>query len=221
MEMDMQKKKQLSQETLPEAIADWVNRRIRQKNPDLSALELSDMYLDKSVFRATGDFKKDRSLENLVDFLKDKFNNMFPTDKVKNKKKKGSKNDRVNPETVPETTEERKFICILSMSALRACDVHRSTRDLKGSSLKLINKNKLDVDLKIIGTTKSRVLCTSPGRLEKVLDAPGSGLKRSELKIVILDNTYLDQKMQNIWDITETLLVLKGLTDAGLKVYLY
>lgn len=224
MEMDIIQKKNLSLELSPEAITDFVNTRIRHKNPDLSALELAELYFDKSAFRATGDYKETRTLDNLAPFITGKFDNMLPGKKAK-KEKKNKKNSKKNQkeetskEVEPES--ERKFVALLSMSALRACDIHRATRDLPGSSLKLINKNKIDVDLKLVKTTHSRVLCCTPGRLEKVLTTENSGLQAEEIKIVILDNSYLDQKCQNIWDIKETLTVLKNLTKSGSKIYLY
>lgn len=211
MESDMQAKKKLSQEVSPEVIADFVNSKISQKNTNLSSLELAELYLTKTDFRSTSDFKLDRTLVNFSDFILLRFKNMLPAG---SKSKKGSKS-----ETSDE--KERKFIAVLSMSAIRACDVHRATRDLSGSSLKLINKNKLHVDLKLMKTTRSRVLCCTPGRLSKVLNSEDSPLQPSEVKILILDNSYLDSKLQNIWDIKETIEVLKELTNAGSKIYLY
>lgn len=213
METDMQAKKNLSKEVSPEIIADFVNSKISQKNPDLSSLELSELYFTKTDFRSTADFTDERTLNNLGDFILRRFKNMLPAGSKKSKKSQKSEE--------PKDQDERKFIAVLSMSALRACDVHRATRDLSGSSLKLINKNKLDVDLKLVKTTRSRVLCCTPGRLAKVLAAEESPLKKSEVKIVILDNSYLDKKLQNVWDIKETTEVLKELTLGGSKVYLY
>lgn len=212
METDMQAKKNLSKEVSPEIIADFVNSKISQK-PDLSSLELSELYFTKTDFRSTADFTDERTLNNLGDFILRRFKNMLPAGSKKSKKSQKSEE--------PKDQDERKFIAVLSMSALRACDVHRATRDLSGSSLKLINKNKLDVDLKLVKTTRSRVLCCTPGRLAKVLAAEESPLKKSEVKIVILDNSYLDKKLQNVWDIKETTEVLKELTLGGSKVYLY
>lgn len=212
MEMDTQQKKNLSKETSPEVIADFINNRIRQKNADLSALELSEMYFNKSDIRSTADFEEDRELEGLPKFIEAKFKNMLPA--KKGKPKKGKKSE-------PEPEDERKFIAIVSMSALRACDVHRSTKDISGSSLKIINKNKIEVDLKLVKSTRSRVLCCTPGRLIKVLNSDDLELSKDEIKIIIVDNTYLDGKKQNIWDIKETPEVLKTLTANGSKMYLY
>lgn len=210
MEMDMAQKRDLAKETDTAVIADYINKRIAQRNPDLSALELAELYFNKNEIRLTADScGDDRSLDSLPRFIKQKFINMLP-----GKAKKSSGKGETN-------AAERKFIAIVSMSAIRACDVYRSTRPLDGLSLKLINKNKIEVDLGLVASTQSRVLCCTPGRLLKVLDSENLELKRLEIKIVIVDNSYLDSKCQNIWDIKETFGVLKDLTKSGSKLYLF
>ncbi|RLV92558.1 hypothetical protein JA1_003072 [Spathaspora sp. JA1] len=204
MEMDIELKKNISIETSPDLIVEYLNGKIRRKNPDLSSLELSDLYFTKSEIRSSSDFTEVRNLPNLSDFITHRFKNMLPS-----KKNKQSED------------AERKFIAIVSMSALRACDVHRATKDLAGGSIKLINKNKLDIDLKLVKSTNSRILCCTPGRLSKILSNEDSQLSPEEIKIIIVDNSYLDSKKQNIWDIQETCPILKSLTKQGSKLYLY
>ncbi|CUM53218.1 uncharacterized protein AC631_04274 [Debaryomyces fabryi] len=229
MEMDIAQKKNLSKESSTDVIADFINNKISQKNPNLSTLELSELYFNKTDFRSTSEFNEEkRSLDNLSKFILGKFKNMLPShDNKKNKKnknkktKKDDKSQDISNSDKPEV-EERKFIAIVSMSALRACDIHRATREISGSSLKLINKNKLDVDLKLVKSTRSRILCCTPGRLLKVLNSEDLELHKDEIKIVIVDNSYLDQKQQNIWDIKETPEALSILTkEGGSKIYLY
>lgn len=226
MEIDVQRRKNLSTESSVELICDYVNDVIRKGNTELSALELSELYLKKTDFRSSSEFDKPRTLDNLSAFISGRFGNMLPgsTPGKKNTKNKKNKKSKAKEEQKPENGEEkqeRKFIAIMSMSAIRACDIHRALRDIPGSSLKLINKNKLHVDLKLVSTTWSRVLCCTPGRLAKVLAAEGLELLKDEIKIVLVDNSYLDQKLQNIWHIQETTQVLKDLADAGAKIYLY
>lgn len=223
MDMDMEHKRNLSKETSTDAIADFVNDHIRKKNPDLSALELAALYLKKTDFRSSAEFQEARTLDNFSKFIEARFNNMLPssTPGKKNSNKNKKKKDKKKEVSGEQANEERKFIAILSMSAIRACDVHRALREIPGSSLKLINKNKLKVDLKLVKSTWSRVLCCTPGRLLKVLADEEKPLQSSEIKIVLLDNSYLDQKLQNVWDIKETTEALKELTEAGSKIYLY
>lgn len=218
MQIDVDRKKGLSTEASVDAIIDYINDALRRKNSDLSSLELADLYFKKSEFRSTADYSEPRVLDNLPKFIMDKFSNMLPSKTPGKTNKKGKKRESSKGE---EDSDERKFIAILSMSALRACDVHRALREIPGSSLKLINKNKLDVDLKLVKSTWARVLCCTPGRLQKVLNNEDASLRKEEIKIVILDNSYLDQKMQNVWNIPETFDTVKELTDSNSKVYLY
>lgn len=214
MEMDMEQKRTISKELSTEVIADYINGRIAQKNRNLSSLELSELYLPKECFRSTSEFDKDetpRNLDNLSKFITNRFQNMLPS---KLKQSKATKDNKT-------AEAERKFIAVVSMSAIRACDIHRATRGLSGSSLKIINKNKLDVDLDLVLKTKSRVLCCTPGRLSKVLNAENLPLRWEEIKIIIVDNSYLDKKCQNVWDINETPKVMKSLVNAGSKIYFY
>jgi protein CMS1 len=208
MELDMKKKKDLSLEESTEIISDYLNNKIRKNYPDLSALELTEKYFTKSEIRSTFDFEDPRTLDNLSKFIENKFKNMLPTKKMLSKK--GTENG-----------EEKKFIAIISMSAIRACDTHRATKELGGGSIKLINKNKLDADLKIVGSTHSRILCCTPSRLIKVLDHPDLRLTKDQIKIIIVDNSYLDTKQQNIWDVDHSAQLLKELTKSGSKLYLY
>lgn len=216
MQMDIDKKKSLSQESSVEVIADFLNDSLRKKNPDLSALELAELYFKKTDFRSTADFLEPRTLDNLPKYILGRFDNMLKSTAPGKKSKKKSKKN-----AEPPADQERKFIVVLSMSAIRACDIHRALRDIPGSSLKLINKNKIDVDLKLVKSTWARVLCCTPGRLQKVLHTEDSPLKAEEIKIVMVDNSYLDQKMQNVFNIAETNSTLRELTSLGAKIYLY
>lgn len=230
MQMDLDQKQQISAEASPEVIADYINRLVAQKNKKMSALELGELYLSKNDIRSSHEFGEERTLENVAEFINWRFSNMLQSTKGKDKKGKGKKGkdggrdgarDGGTATTFGGDGDGRKFICFISMSAIRACDIHRSTKPLPGSSLKLINKNKIDVDLKLVRSSTSRVLCCTPGRVMKVLEHEDSGLDKKEIKIVILDNSYLDQKGQNIWDIPETIRVVKELAVNGAKIYLY
>ena len=139
MELDIESKKNLSNEDNTEVIAEYINNKIRRKNPNLSALELTELYFNKNEIRSTSDFKETRNLDNLSKYINLKFKNMLPKgmnkkDKKKNKKDKKKKNneEEVSKQDDDKPEEERKFIAVVSMSAIRACDIHRATKDLSG-----------------------------------------------------------------------------------------
>ena len=60
-------------ENLPKAsvdkIIEYLATSIRDKNPDLSALELDELYFKKQDFLSTEKYEKDRSLNNFQDFI--------------------------------------------------------------------------------------------------------------------------------------------------------
>ena len=57
----------------PEIIAEFINNKIRRKNPNLSALELTELYFNKSEIRSTSDFKDTRNLDNLSKYINSRF----------------------------------------------------------------------------------------------------------------------------------------------------
>lgn len=213
IEQDFSEKTALATQST-DRILDYFASKIRAANPDLSPLELSDLYLQKSTIKFTGFWKNPRNLDGLKDFISENFAKYLPKETPKGKSKKAK--------TKESTSDEpRKFIVVLSMSALRACDTHRATAGLPGSSVKLISKNKLKNDLKLLQSTRSRILCTTPQRLMKILTQEDSPLKLEEIKTVIADSTYLDNKKRFLWDTEEVFPSVTQFTSKGAKLHLY
>jgi protein CMS1 len=98
--------------------------------------------------------------------------------------------------------------------------------------VKLIQKNPIGQDLKMLKTTWSRILNATPGRVDKLLEISkldheknpdaGFSLKEEEIDTVILDN-YVDPKLRSVLECAETFELLKKLKSVNedLKVYLY
>ncbi|CDK27312.1 unnamed protein product [Kuraishia capsulata CBS 1993] len=211
MEQDVEEKQKLATAT-PEIIADFLASRIRKQNKDLSALELGELYLSKTVFKGTGDFDKPRTPENLSSFLNEFLERFIPVEKKKKAKKSKTSKE-----------ETKKYIVVVSMSALRACDIYRATKALPNSSLKIINKNKLQADLDILRKTDSRILAGTPGRMLKVLSHEDPPISSTEIACIVCDSSYLDSKKQTVWEIPETIEFLRKVTgeNPNAKVYLY
>lgn len=219
MEYDVEQKLLISKQS-NDRISDFFATKIRMLNPDLSSLELSELYIPKTSIKYTGFWDKERNLSNLQNFIEYNFKKLItaaPTDKKKNKT-----DAKKNEKAANEEETLRKFILILSSSNLRACDVHRATKDIANSSLKLIKKNKLKDDLQKLKTTRSRILASTTNRIVKILKDENSTLKVSEIKIILIDSTYLDSKKRHIFDYEELLNNLKFLiTGNNAKIYLY
>jgi protein CMS1 len=236
MEFEKESKKALSTEK-NDIIVEKISGKVREMFPQLSALELSEYYLNKKNVVDTSDFPAKRTLEHASQFIEMYMKDLIPSIKeykqLRNKIKKFETKRKFNKK-FNKTVEipKRKFILILSISAIRSCDVHRATRDLEGGSVKLIQKNPIGQDLKMLKTTWSRILNATPGRVDKLLEISkldheknpdnGFSLKEEEIDTVILDN-YVDPKLRSVLECAETFELLKKLKSVNedLKVYLY
>lgn len=236
MEFEKESKKSLSVEK-NDIIVEKLNSKVREVYPQLSPLELTEYYLQGKNVIDSSDFSMEKNLENLSKYIEMYMKDLIPSIKefkrLRNKIKKFETKKKFNKK-FNKTVEipKRKFILILSISAIRACDVHRATRDLEGGSIKLIAKNPIGNDLKMLKTTWSRILNATPGRIEKLLDISKQdkeknfestlALAADEIDTVILDN-YVDPKLRSVVDDRETFDLLKILKEANpkLKVYVY
>lgn len=192
-EMAMQKT-QVSQYS-PQLLADFVAGKLRQKNKDLSSLELNDLTIPQNQFVDTTSFDKDRELDNFDSFIRDQF-----------------KEDDL------KSTEH--YVLVLSMSAIRVCDVTRALRKVPGGSIKLIKKNSVDHDKKALKTRKGSVVVSTAGRVNRLMK--DKVFDKSKIKAIVVDSTYLDPKTHNIWDHDDTIPTLRDLsTSSSASIYLY
>lgn len=236
MEFEKENKKSLSNEK-NDIIVEKISSKIREIFPNLSPLELSDYYLKKENVIDTSEYSLEKNLTNLSNFIETFMKELIPSIKeykrLRNKIKKFETKKKFNKK-FNKTVEipPRKFILILSISAIRSCDVHRATRDLEGGSVKLINKNPIGQDLKMLKTTWSRILNSTVERIDKILEISkndvernfenGLTLKEEEIDTIILDN-YIDSKLRSVLDYCETFELIKKIKDKNpnLKVYVY
>lgn len=180
----------------PQMVADYIAAKIKRKYPDLSAIELNEKILSEENISDTSEFSKERTLKKLPDFLNRYFKNIL------------------------ETEPRDKLIVFLAMSAIRVCDVHRELNVIAGSSLKLIKKNKLSYDIKMVSSKRSSVAVTTCGRIKKLLVE--KVIDRSNIAALVVDSSYLDSKVQSIWDLDDTVSTLRELIrDSPLQIYLF
>lgn len=183
----------------PALIADSIAAKTKSLNKNLSSVELNDILLSESSFKDTSDFVPERNDENLGHFvsffLKDHL-----TKKDQAKKKKN-------------TNKNKKFVLILAQSAIRVCDV---TRLFKGheqtipfGAIKLIKKNKLSYDEKALNSSPSNLLVGTVGRVAKLIE--NKMLDPKTISAIIVESTFLDDKLQNVWDSKDTVPFLKSI----------
>ncbi|KAG7813709.1 hypothetical protein KL921_001255 [Ogataea angusta] len=195
MEFDMEQKRNLAKE-LPDVIAEKLAAKIRQRYPDLSPLELSELYIGKSAIRDTQSFVLERNLDNYKTFIQTQLRRVL---------------------------QDKRFVLVLAISAIRACDIYRAVRSLPIGSLKLINKNKLNDDLKTLTRSKARILIGTSGRISRILETENTPLTSQMIDAIICDSSFLDSKLQNIWDYDESFALVRKVLSMNekCKVYLY
>jgi protein CMS1 len=183
----------------PALIADSIAAKTKALNKNLSSVELNDILLSESFFKDTSDFVPERNDDNLGHFisffLKD---HLAKKDQAK-KKKNNNKN--------------KKFVLILAQSAIRVCDV---TRLLKGheqtipfGAVKLIKKNKLSYDEKALKSSPSNLLVGTVGRVAKLIE--NKMLDPKTISAIVVETTFLDDKLQNVWDTKDAVPFLKSI----------
>ncbi|KAF6013004.1 hypothetical protein HII12_001719 [Brettanomyces bruxellensis] len=225
LEYDTAEKKNIATQTA-DIIAEKLAQKVKRQNKKLSALELSDLYISKSNIAYTGDWKEERTLKNLPSFLENFIENDVLSKSPKRlraeAKKAGKKDVKPEEKKGKPARHEHCYALVISMSAIRACDVHRATRSMEAGSMKLISKNRLKDDIKNLKSSRCRILAGTPGRIKRILEVEKSPLKGTEIKAVICD-CYLDSKLQNLWDTPDTIRTLRKIIDGNkdVRIYLY
>lgn len=130
---------------------------------------------------------------------------LLPKPDKPNGKKQVTKKKKADPSTL-------KYILILSSSALRVCDVTRALKPLPGGALKLIKKNKLSYDSAALASGYSRVAVSTAGRIQKLIAE--EVFKPKQVGAIVVDSTFLDSKIQNVWDLADTVQFLRSIIDA-------
>lgn len=82
---------------------------------------------------------------------------------------------------------------------------------MPGGSLKLIKKNKLSYDQQALAAGSSRVAVATTGRMQKLIASDMFNPK--QIAAIIADSSFLDSKVQNVWDLADTTPFIKSLLD--------
>lgn len=177
----------------PAIIADYILNKLKRANSELSVLELQDRAVPESRIVDTSNFTNERGLETFPLFFQHFKLNQSPS--------------------VPNA-----LVLVLSISAIRVCDVSRSLRSIQNGALKLITKNKLEYDQKALASP-SFVAVSTPGRVRKLTAQKTLDINR--VGVVVVDSTFLDIKKLSVWDLPETIPLISELAQKGAKVYLF
>ncbi|PLB52363.1 hypothetical protein P170DRAFT_402452 [Aspergillus steynii IBT 23096] len=183
-------------------LADHFVQKAKRHNKELTAVELSDLSVPDTAFLDTSSFNEARQLGSLPAFIK-AFNPTKGSDPSKASEEKGT------PHTL-----------VVSSAALRAADVVRALRTFqtKESPIgKLFAKHiKLGEAKQFLERARVAIGAGTPARISDLIDS--GSLKLDELKTIIIDGSYVDQKQRGIFDMKETHLpLLQLLTKPELR----
>ncbi|KAK9378971.1 U3-containing 90S pre-ribosomal complex subunit-domain containing protein [Kockiozyma suomiensis] len=188
--------------TSPTIISDYFAKKARLFFPELSAVEIDDQCVVKEnqiLDMASWNLPRDDS-----HFEKFLLKAAKPRNLTETPKKKGS-----------------PYILILSISAIRVCQVRRAIpKTIK--SAKLISKNSIASDSTFLSNSSLSAVLSTPERLTTVLNRAAISL--DNLELVVIDSSFLDSKARSVIDdVAETLRTVKRLTieAPNAKVVLY
>ncbi|KAF2109737.1 U3-containing 90S pre-ribosomal complex subunit-domain containing protein [Lophiotrema nucula] len=169
-------------------LADYINSRTRFYGKDLSSVELEDRIIPARAIKDTSNWSEPRTLDNLAAFLKKQSKDLKPT---------ASK-----PPGAPHTI-------VVTASGIRAADTFRSLKSglpkqgVKNPNVaKLFAKHiKLAEQMEHLKKNKIDFGVGTPERLSALLDQ--DALSTANLKRIVIDVSYIDQKKRGILDMKE------------------
>lgn len=212
LEFEINKKKTIPK-SKPDAIAEFFATFIREKNPNLSALELDDLYLKKADFLSTQSFVRERTLDNFATF-------MIKFSKAPKAIVFSMSNMRVAD--VSRSLGGGKATVKLFAKNKLEQDVYMVNTllgDAKDNKKPKDKKGKKDVN-------GIRYFVATPNRMEKILETTDAIFQGKDKLDIILDASYLDNKDNSLISFENTMIlckVLKKILDnkSSVRVLLY
>ncbi|CEP62719.1 Cms1p LALA0_S06e02146g [Lachancea lanzarotensis] len=206
VEHEKEQKKLLPKATA-EYIVDYLATLVREKNPDLSALELEEKYFKKTDFISTERYQKDRTLDNFQDFV-----NTFS--KSPRAVILSASNIRV-ADVFRSLGGSQNAVKLFSKTKLKD-DVARVDLLLKGASQEDNAGRKKSKDKKK-KQNEVKYFVSTPGRMSKVLDSTDALFEGKEKLDIFLDASYLDPKTNTLFTSEDCAALFKVLKDFLLK----
>ncbi|CUS24497.1 LAQU0S17e00232g1_1 [Lachancea quebecensis] len=199
LEADREQKKQLPKSS-SERIAEHLATLIREKNPDLSALELEELYFKKTDFISTERYDKERNLPNILDFV-----NTFSK----------------SPRAIVLSTSNLRVADVFrglegSKNAVKLFSKNKLKEDLARVDQLLKAPSSKDRHSKTKGKKKGdamvKFFIATPGRMLKIVQETDAFFQGKDKLDIFVDASYLDPKTNTIFtsdDCTALLKVLK------------
>lgn len=215
-----------------DTISEYFIKLIRSKNPNLSALELDNLYLKKNDFISTEPFKDERDLNNLAKFIINyskapnviifSMSNMRVADVFR---QLGGSKTSVKLFAKNKLDQDITTVTnILNNNATNTTDKNQKNGNLKNKKQKK-NKNSSPTPISSSSTSIKYFIAT-PTRMEKILESTDVFFQGKDKLDIILDASYLDNKSNSLISFENSMTlckVLKTIIDnkSSVKILLY
>lgn len=195
------------------AAASYLARQTKRYAAELSEVELADLSVPASAFVDSSAYSKDRTLDNLADFLEDMATlteNGTPGSKGKGKQ---------IMQTAP-TSKGAPHTIIVTGAGMRAADLVRAVRSFSTKNnfvAKLFAKHiKLAEAVSFLEGHRTGLAVGTPARLMDLLEQ--GALSVEHLRRIVVDVSHVDTKKRGVLDMQDTTLpVVRWLSRPELK----
>ncbi|CAK7245268.1 MAG: Protein cms1 [Sporothrix thermara] len=183
------------------AAAAYLSRQTKRYASDLSEVELADLGVPVSAFVDASSYDKDRTLDNLADFLED----MAPLTETGKPGSKGKGKQIM--QTAPEAKGAPHTI-VVTGAGMRAADLVRAVRSFSTKNnfvAKLFAKHiKLAEAVSFLEGHRTGLAVGTPARLIDLLEQ--GALSVAHLRRIVVDASHIDQKKRGVLDMQDTTL---------------
>lgn len=200
MEYEKQQKKNVPTMS-SESIAEYLATFIRERNPDLSALELDELYFKKSDFISTERYEKERNLDNFQDFI-----NTF------------SKSPRALVFSVSNIRVADAFRSLGgSKQAVKLFSKNKLKEDLERVNMLLGGIEKEAKGAKNKKNKKQqkaiKYFVATPARMSKIIESTDLFFQGKDKLDIFLDASYLDPKTNSVLTSEDGMVLCKVLKE--------
>ncbi|CAK7272723.1 Protein cms1 [Sporothrix epigloea] len=196
------------------AAAAYLARQTKRYAAELSEVELADLSVPASAFVDSSAYAKDRTLDNLADFLED----MAALTETGTPGSKGKGKQIM--QTTPASPQGAPHTIIVTGAGMRAADLVRAVRSFSTKNnfvAKLFAKHiKLAEAVSFLEGHRTGLAVGTPARLMDLLEQ--GALSVEHLRRIVVDASHIDQKKRGVLDMQDTTLpVVRWLSRPELK----
>lgn len=178
----------------PSLLSDHLAKSLRKHFGDGTTIELEDQYITLHAIRDTTSFTEPHIAKHLPDFLR----------KFADSEENLSHGALSSPHTL-----------VITASGIRAADLARELRTFQTDDVKIAKlfakHMKMSESVEFVGKTKINIAAGTPSRPKELIEQ--NSLKLDNLKRIVIDGSYTDEKKRTIFDMKEVFLPLMDMLN--------